>query len=245
MAPDASGHGRGRRGRRLGCRVVGDGPSVPSRESWPSNADSVSSDPASVGTVSSCGPDASGRPQPARARRPASASRRATVSRIESGSVVPQPGAARAHPRPSAGCASASSTTPASRSSRWRADRVRDNAGRRFPAHLDVEPPDEVPPPRLAVRHATTARRPGAGTTSTARATDRCCAAGAPSLDARTGPSRPRDELACATSPDARSPAPGRAPPRPEVVCECLGVLRGAPASTSCPVPVRAACRRG
>jgi len=98
------------------------------------------------------------------------------------------------------------------------ADTVRDNQGRRFPAHLDVAPPDEVPWERWAFPRYD---RPDAQGWYHLRAARDELADGA------AGPSRPTDHPTDTELSRRRRLMRGRqprvdAPPRPEVVCECL-----------------------
>jgi HTH-type transcriptional regulator/antitoxin HipB len=97
-------------------------------------------------------------------------------------------------------------------------DTVRDNQGRRFPAHLDVAPPDEVPYERWAFPRYD---RPAARAWFRHRATRDQLTVDAPHRE------RPADHPTERVLRRRRRLMRGRqprvdAPPRPEVGCECL-----------------------
>ncbi|GAA2026377.1 hypothetical protein GCM10009740_15190 [Terrabacter terrae] len=98
------------------------------------------------------------------------------------------------------------------------ADAVRDNQGRRFPAHLDVAPPDEVPYDRWSRPRYD--RLDAQGWYHLRPARDELA-------DAAAGRTRPTDHPTDTELSTRRRLMRGRqprvdTPPRPEVVCECL-----------------------
>ncbi|WP_374968494.1 helix-turn-helix domain-containing protein [Terrabacter sp. BE26] len=98
------------------------------------------------------------------------------------------------------------------------ADTVRDNQGRRFPAHLDVAPPDEVPYDRWAFPRYD---RPDAQGWYHLRETRDELA------DGTAGRTRPMDHPTSEELSRRRRLMHGRQPrvdarPGPEIVCECL-----------------------
>lgn len=97
-------------------------------------------------------------------------------------------------------------------------DTVRDNQGRRFPAHLDVAPPDEVPYERWAFPRYDRAEAQGWYHLRETR-DERVAAA--------PGATRPMDHPTRTELSTRRRLMRGRqprvdAPPAPEVVCDCL-----------------------
>jgi len=103
------------------------------------------------------------------------------------------------------------------------ADTVRDNQGRRFPAHLDVAPPDEVPWERWAFPRYD---RPEAQGWYHLRDTSDDLAEGADGADGAGGLTRPTDHPTRTDLSNRRRLMRGRqprvdAPPPPEVVCGC------------------------
>ena len=103
------------------------------------------------------------------------------------------------------------------------ADTVRDNQGRRFPAHLDVAPPDEVPWERWAFPRYD---RPEAQGWYHLRDSRDELAEGADDADGAGGLARPTDHPTHNELRTRRRLMRGRqpcvdAPPPPEIVCGC------------------------